>query len=50
VRRLTEVKRWQRVKEIGRGGFGEVFLEKERFWRLSCCERDPKAKIRVNIN
>lgn len=30
VRRLTEVKRWQRVKEIGRGGFGEVFLERER--------------------
>lgn len=30
TRRATGLKRWERVKMIGAGGFGSVWLEKER--------------------
>lgn len=29
LRRVTEIKKWSRVRELGHGGFGTVYLEKE---------------------
>ncbi|MCJ1404811.1 hypothetical protein MMC11_008037 [Xylographa trunciseda] len=30
LRRVTEIKRWSRIKELGHGGFGTVWLEREQ--------------------
>lgn len=34
VRRQTKIERWKRTKKLGRGTFGEVWLEEEKEGRL----------------
>jgi hypothetical protein len=49
IRNQLEIKRWKRVREIGRGGFGTVFLEKETEGQLRAVKivqrRSNKEKI-----
>jgi hypothetical protein len=47
IRNQIEVKQWQRVRELGRGGFGTVYLEAERGGAVRAVKEIPKHTNRT---
>ena len=42
IRNATHIERWERQKELGRGGFGTVYLESERAGLVCAVKEVPK--------
>ena len=47
IRNAIHVQRWSRQKELGRGGFGTVYLESEKGGRLRAVKEVPKQSGRT---
>ena len=47
IRNVIHVQRWSRQKELGRGGFGTVYLESERGGLLRAVKEVPKRSGRT---
>lgn len=43
LRNLVEVKQWKRIKELGRGGFGVVYLEEDSSGKQRAVKEVPKS-------